>query len=353
MDWRWGGFLVGKIAVAMSGGVDSSLAALLMREAGHQVLGLSLRLGAGPDQAWRAGARAAAQLGLAHQVVEAAGPFEQRVLAPVARAYASGRTPNPCALCNARVKLPLLWRAAREQGCQALATGHYARLVEQEGRLLLAEAAHRAKSQAYFLARVAPDLLPCLRFPLGELSKGEVRERAQAEGLAAAHRPESQDCCFLPPGGWDEFMASRQAIRPGVLEDAAGRVLGRHQGLHQFTVGQRRGLGLALGRPVYVTALDGDRAAVRVGPRPELATRGLRGRKVRWFAAVGPEEKLTVRFRYSHPGVACRVRRDGEEVEALFDEQQGAVAPGQLAVFFRGGAIVASAWIDKSIPLDG
>jgi tRNA-specific 2-thiouridylase len=148
-------------------------------------------------------------------------------------------------------------------------------------------------------------------------------------------------------------MAGRGAIRPGVLEDAAGRVLGQHQGLHQFTVGQRRGLGLALGQPVYVTALDGTRAAVRVGPKPELATKGLRGRRARWFAAPGPEEKLTVRFRYSHSGVACRVRLDGEKVEAVFDEQQGAVAPGQLAVFFRDEAVVASAWIDKSIPLDG
>ncbi len=337
----------------MSGGVDSSLAALILQQQGHQVLGLSLRLGAGPDQGWQAGARAADQMGLPHRVVEAAGPFEDQVLSPVAEAYAHGRTPNPCAWCNARVKLPLLWSAAKEEGCEALATGHYARVFEQGGVWCLAEASHRAKSQAYFLARLDPRLLPYLRLPLGELSKDQVRRRAADAGLRAAERPESQDCCFLPPGGWDEFMAGRRAVRPGVLEDAEGRVLGQHQGLHRFTVGQRRGLGLAMGEPVYVTALDGPRAAVRVGLRPELATAGLWASRARWFAEPGDDESFLVRFRYSHPGVACRVSRQGDEVEARFEQPQGAVAPGQLAVFFRDGAIMGSAWIERSILING
>ncbi|MCB2225960.1 MAG: tRNA 2-thiouridine(34) synthase MnmA [Desulfarculaceae bacterium] len=341
---------MGVIAVAMSGGVDSSLAALLLQRAGHQLLGLSLRLGAGPDQGWQAGARAADQLGLPHRVVEVNGPFERQVLAPVAQAYAAGRTPNPCAWCNARVKLPLLWQAAQERGCEALATGHYARLVEQGGIRLLAEAGHRAKSQAYFLARVSPSLLPRLRFPLGEMDKEQVRAMAAEAGLEAAERSESQDACFLPPGGWDEFMAARRMVRPGNLEDAGGKVLGRHQGLHQFTVGQRRGLGLALGAPVYVTGLDGERAAVRVGPKPELATRGLKGVGARWFLEPGEDETISVRFRYSHAGVPCRARRQGEKVEALFEKPQGAVAPGQLAVFFRGEAMLGSAWIEESLP---
>ncbi|MCF8034621.1 MAG: tRNA 2-thiouridine(34) synthase MnmA [Desulfarculaceae bacterium] len=341
---------MGVIAVAMSGGVDSSLAALLLHQAGHQVVGLSLRLGAGADRGWQAGAQAAAQMGLPHQVVEAAGPFERQVLEPVAEAYATGLTPNPCAWCNARVKLPLLWRAAQKHGCQALATGHYARVREVDGVPLLAEASHRAKSQAYFLARVGPELLPCLRFPLGELDKEQVRQKAAQAGLKAAGEPESQDACFLPPGGWDQFMASRRAPRPGTMQDAGGRVLGHHQGLHQFTVGQRRGLGLALGEPVYVTALDGERAVVRVGPKPELATRGLVGSRARWYAEPEDGETISVRFRYSHAGVPCWVRRQGEMVEARFEREQGAVAPGQLAVFFRGEAILGSAWIDKSIP---
>ncbi|MBU4275299.1 MAG: tRNA 2-thiouridine(34) synthase MnmA [Proteobacteria bacterium] len=340
---------MGKLAVAMSGGVDSSLAALVLKQAGHQIVGLSLRLGAGPDQAWRAGAAAAAQLGLEHRVVEAAGPFEERVLRPVAKAYAGGLTPNPCALCNAKVKLPLLWEAAREMGCEALATGHYARLERSEDGPCLAEAEDRSKSQAYFLAQVAPELLKRLSFPLGEMEKGRVRELAAQEGLVAAQRPESQDCCFLPPGGWDEFMEQRGAIRPGVLEDAQGRELGRHQGLHRFTVGQRRGLGLAMGQPVYVTGLDGGRAAVRVGARPELTTLGLEAVRPLWYRPPRDDEEVTVRFRYSHPGVKCRVEPNGRGLRALFAQEQGAVAPGQLAVFYRARTIVGSAWIDKAI----
>ena len=337
----------------MSGGVDSSLAALVLKQAGHQVVGLSLRFGAGPDRGWRAGFRAADQMGLPHRVVEAAAPFEERVLAPVARAYARGRTPNPCAWCNARVKLPVLWRAAQEMGCEALATGHYARLQEHEGDWLLAEARDRAKSQAYFLARLDPELLPRLRFPLGEMDKKQVRARAQEAGLEAARQRESQDCCFLPPGGWDEFMTSRGAVRPGVLEDQEGRVLGQHEGLHRFTVGQRRGLGLALGSPVYVTGLDGPRAAVKVGPKPALATRGLIASRARWFVRPREDETLWLRFRYSHAGVACRARAQGEEVEARFEQEQGAVAPGQLAVFSRDEVIIGSAWIEKSLPTNG
>ncbi|BEQ14341.1 tRNA 2-thiouridine(34) synthase MnmA [Desulfoferula mesophila] len=338
-----------KLAVAMSGGVDSSLAALVLKQAGHQVVGLSLRLGAGPDRAWSAGAEAASQIGLEHRVVEAAGPFEQRVLGPVAAAYAAGLTPNPCALCNARVKLPLLWETAREMDCEALATGHYARLETTPGGPRLAEAEDRGKSQAYFLAQVEPKLLARLVFPLGEMRKEQVRRLAAQHGLAAAQRPESQDCCFLPPGGWDEFMAQRGAIRPGVLEDAGGRELGRHQGLHRFTVGQRRGLGLAMGQPVYVTGLDGERAAVRVGPRTELATLGLEAVQPLWHRPPREDEVLTVRYRYSHPGVECRVELNGQGLRASFAQEQGAVAPGQLAVFYRARTIVGSAWIDKAI----
>lgn len=333
----------------MSGGVDSSLAALVLKQAGHQIVGLSLRLGAGPDQAWRAGAAAAGQLGLEHQVVEAAGPFEDRVLGPVAAAYAGGLTPNPCALCNAGVKLPLLWEAASELGCEALATGHYARLEQSSEGWGLAEAEDRSKSQAYFLARVEPALLARLMFPLGEMEKGLVRRLAAQEGLVAAHRPESQDCCFLPPGGWDELMKQRGGIRPGVLEDAQGNQLGRHDGLHRFTVGQRRGLGLAMGQPVYVTGLDGTRAAVRVGTRPELTTLGLEAVEPLWYRPPRYDEEFTVRFRYSHPGVKCRVEPKGQGLRVLFTQEQGAVAPGQLAVFYRARKIVGSAWINKSI----
>ncbi len=335
------------LAVAMSGGVDSSLAALLLMEQGAAVLGLSLKLGQGPDLAWRKGREAARQLGIPHRVVDVSEAFERLVVSPVVQAYASGLTPNPCALCNARVKLPLLWAAAREAGCAGLATGHYARLTRNGGGVRLAEAADVGKSQAYFLARVRPELLERLCFPLAELEKAQVRQRAAAAGLAAAEAPESQDVCFLPPGGWDELVRSRGAARCGPVEDDRGRELGRHQGLHRFTVGQRRGLGVALGRPAYVLALEGARAAVRIGPEPLLFSRGMTVTRPRWQEGGTGDGPLTVRVRYAHRGVECTVEQGQAQAQAhvSFAEPVRAVAPGQLAVFSRRGVVVGSAWI--------
>lgn len=333
----------------MSGGVDSSVAAWLLREAGHQVLGLSLRLGQGDDQAVAAGARAARELGVGHEVVDASRAFVDQVVAASARAYAQGLTPNPCVVCNASVKLPFLWRAAEAAGCSGLATGHYARLLPGAAGPLLAEAADRGKSQAYFLARVEPGLLARLVFPLAELDKPRVRELAARHGLSAHERPESQDNCFLPPGGWDELVAAHAQIRGGELLDEAGRLLGRHGGLHRFTVGQRRGLGVALGRPMYVLALDAAQAAVTLGPESSLWSRGLRGREALWRPEVRPGPELKVRVRYAQGGAPCRVETGHEDVTVLFHEPQRAVAPGQLAVFFQGDIVAGSAWIREAL----
>ncbi|MCB2186063.1 MAG: tRNA 2-thiouridine(34) synthase MnmA [Deltaproteobacteria bacterium] len=334
----------------MSGGVDSAVAALLLKEAGYEVVGLTLALGWGPDAAPAAAARVARELGVAHEVVPAAEPFRRLVLAPTARAYHQGLTPNPCAWCNARVKFPRLWARAASLGCQALATGHYARLASgADGGKGLVEGADPAKGQAYFLARLGPRFLSRVRFPLGELTKEAVRERARQAGLGAVERPESQDLCFLPPGGWQAFMTSFGPPRPGVVEDERGRVLAAHQGLHRFTVGQRRGLGVALGYPAYVVALDGPRAAVKVGPRSSLARRGLVGRQPRWFTDPGSAPELKVKIRYSHPGESCRVEPHPRGVTVMFTREQAGVAPGQLAVFYDEDRVVGSAWIDKPI----
>lgn len=335
--------------MALSGGVDSSVAAWLLCRQGHEVIGLSLSLGHGPDEGPEAGARAARQLGLGHQVVEARQEFGQEVLRPSLEAYAQGETPNPCARCNARVKFPLLWRAARELGCQKLATGHYARVVEDPRGLCLAEASHQAKSQAYFLARLDQALLGHLLFPLGGYGKPQVREMAGQAGLVAAQRADSQDACFLPPGGWDQLMAAHGLLRPGPLEDQDGKVLARHGGIHGFTIGQRRGLGVALGRPAYVLALDGPRAAVRIGPEEGLYSSGLWGRSARWFAPPGPGQVLEARLRYAHSGAQCRVREEGDRLLVEFQEPQRAVAPGQLAVFYHRDQVLGSAWITKTI----
>ncbi|MBI4798201.1 MAG: tRNA 2-thiouridine(34) synthase MnmA [Desulfarculus sp.] len=340
-----------RIAAALSGGVDSALAAWLLARQGYEVVGLSLSLGQGRDEAPAAGGAVARQLGLEHQVVPAQREFADQVVRPSLEAYARGTTPNPCARCNARVKFPLLWQAAQDLGCEALATGHYARLVEDAAGRRLAEASHQGKSQAYFLARLAQEMLGRLMFPLGEMSKPQVRDMARQAGLEVAQRPESQDACFLPPGGWDELMAAHGLVRPGTVEDQAGRVLATHGGLHRFTIGQRRGLGVALGQPAYVLALDGPRAAVLVGPAPGLYCQGLWGAAPRWFAPPPTGGGLTVRVRYAHQGVGCRVSEEGERLRVDFLEPQRAVAPGQLAVFFHRGELWGSAWITEAIHL--
>lgn len=363
----------------MSGGVDSSLTALMLKEQGHQVVGLSLKLGQGPDLAWQTGARVAAELGIGHVVVDAADDFRRWVVDPAIEAYSTGRTPNPCARCNARVKFPLLWRAAREAGCGKLATGHYARLVDGPNGPRLEEGADPSKSQAYFLARLSLEQLAPLVFPLGELTKAQVRQRAAKAGLSAAERSESQDACFLPPGGWDEIVTQAGAVRPGRLVDEEGRELGRHGGLHRFTVGQRRGLGLALGSPHYVLGLDGPKAEVKVGPKGSLLAAGLKGVSPVWHEEVTARTGLTVRLRYTHRSVTCRLISKGRrseikqereaaeapgdptaersrrsqacetEITVEFEEPQKAIAPGQLAVFYRGARVVGSAWITRSI----
>lgn len=367
----------------MSGGVDSSLTAFMLQEQGRQVVGLSLKLGQGPDLAWQAGARVAAELGIAHLVVDAAAEFERWVVGPAIQAYASGRTPNPCARCNARVKFPMLWRAAQEAGCSQLATGHYARLVDGPGGLGLEQGVDPSKSQAYFLARLKPEQLEPLLFPLGDLTKSQVRDKAAEADLSAAERPESQDACFLPPGGWDEIVSKAGAVRPGRLVDEKGREVGRHKGLHCFTVGQRRGLGVALGSPHYVLALNGPKAEVVLGPADSLWASGLKGVNPVWHEEVTTQMELAVRLRYTHRAAACRVihlgrgkdkknfwgtdlesndrmagggqaNQAGEvEITVEFEEPQKAVAPGQLAVFYRGARVVGSAWITQSIKHNG
>lgn len=340
---------MGKVGVALSGGVDSSVAALILQQQGHEVVGLTLRLGYGTSDSCEAGAEVARQIGIPHRVVEAQKNFGRQVIGPMVADYAAGRTPNPCARCNAMVKLPLLWRAARDEGCQALATGHYVGIEQLDGRFYFAEATDRKKSQAYFLARVETKYLTRLLFPLGSLTKEKVRQMAAKAGLKSANRKESQDLCFLPTNGLDELMTARKAVRHGPLEDEQGQVLGRHQGLHRFTIGQRRGLGVALGSPRYVLALDGKRAAVRVGSESGLWARGLWGELAHWYEAPRNGQKLLVRCRYNHRGMDCRARLLGDKVRVEFSEPIRAVAPGQLAVFSIGKLVVGSAWITKAV----
>jgi tRNA-specific 2-thiouridylase len=332
--------------VAMSGGVDSAVAALLCARAGQDVAAVTLELWADPDNdgersccsaAAVRGARVVAHgLGLPHFTLDLRDEFRAGVVEPWLRDHAGGLTPNPCVRCNGHVRLDAMLDFADRLGAATLATGHYARRTP-DGLLRLA--ADPAKDQTYMLAALSRDALARLRFPLGEHRKDEVRALAREAGLAVARKPDSQDLCFLAGTGRAAFLARHGGLRerPGDIVDRDGSVLGRHGGHHGFTVGQRKGLGVAAGEPLYVLATDPRANTVTVGPRAQLATRTVRVRGLRMHGG----EPDAVRLRYRSPAVGCRL--DGEQVH-LTGPFDGA-APGQTAVFLAGDAIVGCATI--------
>jgi len=343
------------VAVAMSGGVDSSVAAWLLQRAGHDVLGVTAlfrpeSIGRGGSNDARAAATVCRDLGIEHVVLDGRRFFERRVIGPFAAAYAQGRTPNPCVVCNARAKFGWLLAAVLARGAKLLATGHYARRVGPGGRGL-AEGVDEAKSQAYFLARVTPAAWRRVILPLGEMTKEETRALARAAGLPTAEREESQEICFVPHGDPARIVEGRQpSPDPGLMLDPAGRELGWHQGLHHFTVGQRRGLGLTLGHPAYVLDLDPATNAVTVGRQEDLLVSHFRVSHLRIWSRdeLGPEARLDVRVRYRQRAVPGRLRLVGPGARVEVDQPIRAVAPGQLAVFYRGGRVAASGWIERN-----
>jgi len=340
--------------VAMSGGVDSAVAVLLSaREPGAQVAAITLELWADEaappppgvvgarsccSAAAVRGARALAHgLGLAHFTLDLREEFRGGVVEPWLAGHAGGETPNPCVRCNGHVRLDAMLDFADRIGAATLATGHYAR-TSGDGVLRLA--ADTSKDQTYMLAALSPASLERLRFPLGELRKGEVRDLAARAGLDVARKPDSQDLCFLAGNGPAGFLARHGGLseRPGQIIDAGGHVLGRHRGHHNFTVGQRKGLGLAAAQPLYVLSTDARANTVTVGPRAALATRTVRVRGLRLR-----REPDAVRLRYRSPALRCRV--EGDEIQ-LAEPFHGA-APGQSAVFLAGDAIVGCATIAR------
>lgn len=336
-----------RLAIALSGGVDSTCAAWLLKQAGHELLGLTLDLGPHSLTTCQAATRSARELGIEHQVLDVRQEFENLVVDYSLASYSQGLTPNPCVRCNATVKIPLLAEAAASNGCQGLATGHYARLLRQNNRVALAQAHDAGKSQAYFLARLQPDWLAFLHFPLGKMDKTQVRQLAGRLGLSAAIGKESQDCCFLPSGGFAE-LGQIQA-RPGIIEDSSGKQLGRHQGLHRFTVGQRRGLGISAAYPLYVLAIRPEDAVVVVGGQSELMREQVTGYDYLAHIPPDPDKPINVRLRYTRQAVACRAMRlDGNLVKVTLAQPYRGVAPGQLMVFSQDDCIIGSAWIGGS-----
>lgn len=343
--------------VAMSGGVDSAVAALFTAEAGAEVVAVTLELWADPDndgersccsaEAVR-GARALAHgLGLPHFTLDLRAEFRAGVVEPWLADHAAGLTPNPCVRCNGSVRLDAMLDFAERLGADALATGHYARVQPgADGTPLLRVAADPAKDQSYMLAALAPVSLARMRFPLGELHKGAVRERAQAAGLPVARRPDSQDLCFLAGTGRTAFLARHGALgrRPGAILDRRGKVLGRHEGHHGYTVGQRRGLGIGGGEPLYVLATDASANTVTVGPREALDARAVAVCDVTLHCDGAAVDR--VRLRYRSTPLPCRVPagvgagRHKEIGVELLEEAVAGAAPGQLACLMAGELVV-------------
>jgi tRNA-specific 2-thiouridylase len=365
----------GIIAVAMSGGVDSSTVAALLHGQGSRIVGLTMQLwnqrrlpelaADGPrahrccsiDDVYDA-RRVAEHLGFPFYVVNFERQFEDSVVRPFVEDYLAGRTPIPCARCNSFVKFDDLLRLARQLGGERLATGHYARIRHNPatGRSELLRARDAAKDQSYFLFGLTQEQLARTIFPLGEMSKADVREAARTARLPVAEKPESQEICFVPAGGYARFIeAYRQeqgstlpAGSGGEIATADGKVVGRHQGLHHYTIGQRRGLGIASGRPQYVLEIDSLRNRLVIGEDAALARDCCEVRDVNWIAWEKLEKPVEaeVKIRYRHPSARARIEPNAAGGAGVhFETPQRAITPGQAAVFYRGEEVLGGGWI--------
>jgi tRNA-specific 2-thiouridylase len=350
------------VLVAMSGGVDSSVAACLLAEEGHEVVGSHLKLvhtggvehGCCGPQA-EADARAVAeQAGFAFEVVDLSDTFEERVLSDYLTEHRAGRTPNPCVRCNERIKFGAFLERAGELGFDLVATGHYVRTRRDEaGRWHLHRGLDVGKDQSYVLAGLGQEQLARSRFPVGHLAKEVTREQARSLGLPVAGKPDSQDLCFAPAGDAAAFVESRSPdlARPGDVVDSAGRVVGTHRGAFRYTIGQRRGLGVSTGERTYVVDVDGPRNRVVVGPAALLSRRGLVADRVTWVVSRpdGPFEG-EVKIRYRGEDVAAVIEPlHGDRARVEFRTPQQAVTPGQAVVFYLGDEVVGGGTIREEI----
>jgi len=347
--------------IAMSGGVDSSVAAALTAELrGSQACaGVAMRLYSMPEDAVRTGRtccapddlydarRAASAIGIRFYVYDAQDRFREQVIAPFIHAYSHGETPNPCVRCNDHVKFDWLLDRARKLGASELVTGHYARIERQGGRLRLLRAADASKDQSYFLHGLTQEELAMVRFPLGELPKQQVRALARERGLPNADKPESMEICFVGDTPLAAFLESH-GVAParGEIVDLSGRVVGTHDGIHRFTVGQRRGLGAGFKLPLYVHALDAERQRVVVGSREQVERRDFRALHPSWVhAPPSSGTRCEVQIRHRGKPLPAVVDPSGVEVEVKLLEPAPGVAPGQSAVFYQGDEVLGGATI--------
>jgi tRNA-uridine 2-sulfurtransferase len=346
-----------RVAVAMSGGVDSAVALLRVRDSGHEPVGVTLRLWTDPagkaservccsPEAVMAARETCHRLGFAHVTLDLREPFRRAVVAPFVQGYARGETPNPCVRCNGGFRFAALLAFARRVGAARLATGHYARLADHRGRLLLARAADANKDQSYMLARLDPRFLDRVWFPLGGQGKDATRAEAREAGLDSADRPESQEACFLAGDDYRAFLA-RRGLEPkdGPILAEDGAELGRHAGFWRYTPGQRRGLGVATGEPLYALRTEPRTNVLVVGPRESLARRQVSARTGRLFV---PVERVEAKLRYRSPAAAASVETMGRGFRLDLDDPAYGVAVGQAAVLYEDDAVVGAGLISAA-----
>ena len=342
----------------MSGGVDSSVTAALLVEQGYDVHGVSLRMWEG-ERGPRVcsdhrGAREVAEhLGIPHTLLDLRAQFAETVVKPFAQDYLDGRTPNPCVACNRDFKFGTLLRWAKEQGADYIATGHYARVVRDDlaQHTSLLRGADGTKDQSYFLFALTQEQLAHTIFPLGDMQKSAVRAKARALSLPAAERPESQDICFGDYKALVATYAKESDLDGGEVVDRSGKLLGKHDGIHGVTIGQRRGLGISACEPLYVVEIDRSSKRVVVGRKNELSVAGLIARGVNWIEPLNDTGiDAEVQIRYRGPAVPCTVRKSSDDAcEVIFKEAFPAVTPGQAAVFYRGERLLGGGWIERAI----
>ncbi len=353
-----------KVAVAMSGGVDSSTAAAILKERGYEVFGVTMLLSDTGrerndlEQQLSEGAihdavQVCAKLGIEHHVVDFRDIFQKEVKDYFVKEYLAARTPNPCVRCNNKIKFGALLEACKKLGADYLATGHYLRIVQENGRYLLRRGLDAKKDQSYMLYHLSQPVLAQLMFPLGDYEKSKVREIAKEYGLSVANKKESQEICFVPDDDYKKYLLEniKKPLPQGVICDGSGKVLGKHKGLPFYTIGQRKGMGIAAAEPLYVTKLDKEKNTVIVGTKNEVYASGLVASHVNWIAFETVEKPLLVQaqIRYGKNTFAARViTMENGLAKVIFEQPQRAVTPGQSVVFYEketllGGGIIESA----------
>ena len=361
-----------RVLAALSGGVDSAVAAALLVEAGYEVIAVSMLLAGNAEghegsccsiDDFQDARRVSERLDIPYYVLNLKDAFQSRVINVFSHEYVQGRTPNPCLLCNRDLKFDLLWQRARELDAHYVATGHYARIVQDANtqRYQLLRGSDQSKDQSYFLFTLSQEQLARTLFPVGHLTKAEVRDKAHSLGLGLADKPESQDICFVPDGNYARFLEQRlspERFTPGKVVDRKGQVLGSHAGIHRFTIGQRRGLGLGgQPEPLYVSNIDATTGQVEVGSKADLQASGLHASRVNWINSIDgqqPQEAdeimATVKIRYRYPPIPARILpQPDSKAEVRFQYACPAVTPGQAVVFYDGDRILGGGWIEGAL----